>query len=231
MSSPNGRSHLAVNKELTCVEPQTGYLYFLSRGILFGFKKPLLFFPLHSITSISYSSILQRTFNLNVSAQLSSGDCTFCIPGASPDGKSEAEFEFSMLDQADFAGIDAYVKGHGLHDASLAEGRRAKKYNVNASAANGANGVKGAAAAVVGGAGGEDGGGFGGAPEVEEEESELARAERELQDREDEEEEDYEESGGESDGSGTDSEEEDGQGEEVVGDGEEDLGDGEEGED
>ena len=97
-----------------------------------------------------------------------------------------------MVDQADHSGIDRYVKGHGLNDASLAEGRRAKRYNVNKEQTNGVpNGVNGTVVA-----------------QVEEEESELARAERELQDAEDEEEEDYEDEGGDSDGSGTDSEEE-----------------------
>ena len=41
------------------------------------------------------------------------------------------EIEFAMLDQADFAGIDEYIKRHSLQDASMAEVRRAKKYNVN----------------------------------------------------------------------------------------------------
>lgn len=98
-----------------------------------------------------------------------------------------------MIDQADFAGIDAYVKRHGLQDASLAEARRAKKYNVN-----GAKGEEGAA---------EEEGAEGG-------ESELQKAERELEDQEDEEEEDYDPgSDGESEGSGSSSEEEDGDGE------------------
>lgn len=36
-----------------------------------------------------------------------------------------------MLDQADFAALDEYVKRHSLQDASMAAERRAKKYNVN----------------------------------------------------------------------------------------------------
>ena len=74
-----------------------------------------------------------------------------------------------MIDQADFAGIDAYVKRHGLQDASLAETRRAKKYNVN--------GVKR-----------EDG-----AEDAEEEgESELTKAQRDAEMKADEEEHDEE---------------------------------------
>lgn len=99
------------------------------------------------------------------------------------------EFEFSMIDQANFSGIDTYIKRHGLQDASLAEARRAKVYNVNK--------VEDAAAASTAGAGaGAD------------KESELQKAQRELDDQEDEEEEDYDPgSDGDSDGSGSSSDE------------------------
>lgn len=108
--------------------------------------------------------------------------------------EQEQEFEFSMIDQADFSGIDTYVKRHGLQDASLAEARRAKVYNVNGGK------TEDAAAAPTAGAGVE-------------EESELQKANRELEDQEDEEEEDYDPgSEGDSDGSGSSSEEEDGDG-------------------
>ncbi|OJJ47481.1 hypothetical protein ASPZODRAFT_130973 [Penicilliopsis zonata CBS 506.65] len=165
-----------------------GYLFFLSNGILFGFKKPLVFFSFENIESISYTSVLQRTFNLNVIARptISTGDDTM-------------EFEFSMIDQADYAGIDTYIKRHGLQDASLAEARRAKRYNVN-----GAKGEEGPVGAEA------DTGAY--------EESELQKAERELEDQEDEDEEDYDPgSDGESEGSGTSSDEdedEDGEGDE-----------------
>lgn len=161
----------------------TGFLFFLSVGILWAFKKPLGFFSLDCVSSVSYTSILQRTFNLNVS-----------IAGTSESQKGQ-ELEFSMLDQADYAGIDAYVKKHGLQDASMAEQRRAKRANVNGPPARAENGDGGNSAAA--GVEGED------------EESELQKAERLLQDQEDEMEEDYEPgSEGESEGSGTGDEEE-----------------------
>ncbi|KAL4930624.1 putative negative regulator of DNA transposition (Rtt106) [Aspergillus undulatus] len=151
-----------------------GYLFLLSTGIIFGFKKPLLFFAFENVDSISYTSVLQRTFNLNVVARANGSDET-------------QEFEFSMIDQADFSGIDTYIKTHGLQDASLAEARRAKRYNIN--------GAKTEENAEVD------------AAEVEE--SELQKAQRELEDQEDEEEEDYDPgSDGESEGSGSSSEEE-----------------------
>ena len=96
-----------------------GFLFFLSTGIVWGFKKPLTFFAFDVVESISYTSILQRTFNLNISAR---GN------GSSDEPQ---EFEFSMIDQANFAGVDAYIKQHQLQDASMAEQRRAKKLNIN----------------------------------------------------------------------------------------------------
>jgi hypothetical protein len=154
-------------------------MFFLSPGILWAFKKPILFLPFHAITSVSYTSVLQRTFNLVINAQ-------------EPGTDSESEIEFAMLDQADFAAIDAYIKRHGLNDASLADSRRAKVYNVNAP-----KGVKAEDIEMNG-------------VEPAEAESELQRAERELQDKEDEEEEDYVDEGSD------DGEEEESEGEEYA---------------
>ncbi|KAJ6155083.1 hypothetical protein N7470_005649 [Penicillium chermesinum] len=84
-----------------------GYLFFLSVGILFAFKKPLLFFSFDTVDSISYTSVLQRTFNLNILARPRNGS-----------EDDNMEFEFSMIDQADFDGIDQYIKRHGLQDSN-----------------------------------------------------------------------------------------------------------------
>ena len=145
--------------------------------------------------------MLQRTFNLvvGVSNPASSN------PEA---GVEVAEVEFSMLDQEDFAGIDEYVKRHGLNDASLAAGRRAREYGVNKEKEKEKKGE--VEDGVGAGVAGEDG------------LTELQRAEMVLQDQEDEEEEDYEASGGESDGEGEGSEVESEEGEGYE-DGEEDA--------
>lgn len=134
--------------------------------------------PFSVINSTSYTSVLQRTFNLNISI-------TAPVNGE----PQEQEIEFGMIDQADFAGIDAYIKAHQLHDASLAEQRKAKVYGVN----NGRK-VKSEEGAELGENGDQD-------ADMEDGETELQRAERLLQDAEDEEEEDYvneEDSGGSS---------------------------------
>ncbi|KAI7228004.1 hypothetical protein KC330_g8133 [Hortaea werneckii] len=179
--------HHARRKSPLLTEIKTGYLWFLSTGILFGFKKPIAFFPFTSIDSISYTSVLQRTFNLVIAAR---DDPTPHQTDDAPEPEAK-EIEFSMLDQQDFAGIDEYVKRHGLNDASMAAQRRAKMYNVNKE-------KKGD---------GEEGG-EGHGTEGGEEESELQKAEQQLQDDEDEEEEDYVASGGESEGEGESSDEE-----------------------
>jgi hypothetical protein len=120
--------------------------------------------------------VLQRTFNLVIAIRAGESD-------------EVKEIEFSMLDQEDFAGIDAYIKKHGLNDASMAAQRRAKAYNVNKEKKADAN---------------EDANGG-----VEEDgQTELQKAEEQIQDEEDELEEDYEVSGGESEGEGEYSEEE-----------------------
>ena len=151
-----------------------GFLFLLPNGIFWGFKKPLELFSFDTVDSVSYTSVLQRTFNLNIAAR------------ASVDAEPQ-EFEFSMIDQANFAGIDGYVKRHELQDASMAEQRRAKKLNINGSKGEETKQER-----------------------VDEEEGELQKATREAEDLEDEEEDDENfdpGSEGESEGSGSSSEE------------------------
>ncbi|KAH7368051.1 histone chaperone [Plectosphaerella cucumerina] len=162
-----------------------GYLFFLETGILWGFKKPLLFIPLERIAAVSYTSVLQRTFNIVVEAFTGEGNAT-------------EEFEFAMLDQEDYQGIDeSYVKRNRLQDRSMADQRRAKmELTENLKA------KKGEDAAVEGGAPAGDG--------MTELERAHAEAEQQLQDEEDEEEEDYDPgSEGDSEGEGETSDEDD----------------------
>lgn len=154
----------------------TGYLFFTSIGIVWGFKKPLAFFSFNSITSIAYSAVLRNTFNLNITTET-------------------GEIEFSMIDQADYAGIDDYVKTHHLQDASMAEKRRAQKLNVNKPTKGESTEENRTAAADNRG----------------EDETELQKAERLLEDEDDEDEEDYDPgSEGDSDDSGSSDEEDEG---------------------
>jgi hypothetical protein len=97
-----------------------GFLFFLSTGILWGFKKPILFIPLDRIVAVSYTNVLRTTFNIVVELDTEiSGDANIAI---------EKEIEFGMIDQEDYGGIDeTYVRRHGLADRSMAEQRKAKR--------------------------------------------------------------------------------------------------------
>ncbi|KAI1474361.1 Rtt106-domain-containing protein [Daldinia eschscholtzii] len=164
-----------------------GYLFFLENGILWGFKKPLLFIPLDKIAAISYTSVLQRTFNMVVEV----------FTGENGDETTE-EIEFSMLDQEDYGGINEdYVMRHRLQDRSMADQRKAKR-----ELAENAKGKKDPDAE------GEEANGQTREDGMTELERAQMEAEQQLQDEEDEDEEDYDPgSEGESEGSGTSSEE------------------------
>lgn len=90
-----------------------GLLYFLPNQILFGFKKPILLFKSEDIDSISYSSITRVTFNVTLVLK---------------DGE---KFEFSMIDQNDFANIDGYIKNRQVLDNSMSEALKAKPLTKN----------------------------------------------------------------------------------------------------
>jgi hypothetical protein len=140
----------------------------------------MMFLPHERIAAVSYTSVLQRTFNLSIEVDMS-------VAGGE---ESKEEFEFSMLDQEDFGGIDGFVKRHGLQDKSMAEQRKAKRLNVNV--------VKDEDGNIIGNA------------EAGELEKAAIEAEQEAIDLEDEDEEDYDPgSEGESEGSGSSSEEDD----------------------
>ncbi|KAI1086993.1 Rtt106-domain-containing protein [Rostrohypoxylon terebratum] len=167
-----------------------GYLFFLETGILWGFKKPLLFLPLDKIAAVSYTSVLQRTFNIVVEV----------FTGEGSDTETTEEIEFAMLDQEDYGGINEdYVMRHRLQDRSMADQRKAKRELAeNAKGNKDANGE------------GEDANGNAGEDGMTELERAQLEAEQQLQDEEDEDEEDYDPgSEGESEGSGTSDDEDD----------------------
>ncbi|KAL9084195.1 MAG: hypothetical protein Q9165_008181 [Trypethelium subeluteriae] len=177
-----------------------GFLYFLEIGLVFGFKKPLLLFQHHHIDSISFTNVLQRTFNIVIT--VSRGALESGVEGS--EEKME-EFEFSMIDQAEYAEIDAWVKKHRLNDHSMAQQRKAKTSDP-------INGKDSGAGETEGGAKSDRK-----RKEDKYQPGELARAaqqaDQELRDREDTDDEDDEDfsagSGGESEGEGSSSEEED----------------------
>lgn len=168
-----------------------GYLFFLENGILWGFKKPLMFLPLDKIAAISYTSVLQRTFNMVVEVYTGEGG---------GDEETTEEIEFAMLDQEDYSGINEnYVTRHKLQDRSLADQRKAKRELIE-----NLKGKKGAAEGEQ-----EENGDVGDDGMTELQRAQL-EAEQQLQDEEDEDEEDYDPgSEGDSEGSGLSSDDDD----------------------
>lgn len=90
-----------------------GLLFFLPNHIFFGFKKPLLLYPLQSIISVSYSCITRSTFNVVIKFI----DSSTSVP---------TDVEFSMIDQSLYEQINQYVTMKSLHNDSMAEKRKAK---------------------------------------------------------------------------------------------------------
>ncbi|QPC77930.1 hypothetical protein HYE68_008682 [Fusarium pseudograminearum] len=179
-----------------------GYLFFLETGILWGFKKPLMFIPLNRIAATSFTNILQRTFNIAIEVFAGEGDAT-------------DEVEFSMIDQEDYGGIDDYIKNKRLQDRSMAEQRKAKlELAENRAKKTGEEGEETEAAA-----GGD----------ISELAKAQLDAEQALQDEEDEDEEDYDPgSDADSDGSGESDDDDSDDDEEDDEDDDEDDGEGEE---
>ncbi|AMD19183.1 HBR282Cp [Eremothecium sinecaudum] len=85
-----------------------GTLYFLPDHIIFGFKKPILTFDSNDIESITYSSITRLTFNVTLIT------------------KNQDKYEFSMIDQSEYAHIDEYVKRKQVKDKSMSDELKAK---------------------------------------------------------------------------------------------------------
>ncbi|RGP64691.1 hypothetical protein FSPOR_7781 [Fusarium sporotrichioides] len=182
-----------------------GYLFFLETGILWGFKKPLMFIPLNRIAATSFTNILQRTFNIAIEVFAGEGDAT-------------EEVEFSMIDQEDYGGIDDYIKNKRLQDRSMAEQRKAKlELAENRAKKNGEEGDE-----AEGAAGGD----------ISELAKAQLDAEQALQDEEDEDEEDYDPgSDADSDGSGeSDDDDDDSDDDDEDDEDDEDDDEGEEGE-
>lgn len=185
-----------------------GFLFFLENGILWGYKKPLLFIPLNRIAAISYTNILQITFNMVVEVFSADGD-----------ESANEELEFGMMDQQDYGGIDDYIKDNRLQDRSMAEQRKGKLQLAENKAAAKKGAENGEADGAVNG---DDG------------LTELERAQKDLeqqaQDEEDEDEEDYDPgSDGDTDGSGSSSDDDDDDDDDAEGGEDGDEEEGEEG--
>lgn len=106
------------------LKAKDGFLFFLPTGILFGFKKPTLFFPISSLASNVITNITQRTFDLTLT--LKQGCQVLGSAGykTTKEGDNDT-VQFSMIEQSEYGGIEAYTKKLGINDQSMAEERKA----------------------------------------------------------------------------------------------------------
>ncbi|KAI8978944.1 hypothetical protein BDB01DRAFT_725746 [Pilobolus umbonatus] len=110
------------------LKAKDGYLFFLSTGILFGFKKPTLFFPIQSLGANVITNITQHTFDLTLTVKLNHtllGCPSFKL---SKEGEDDV-IQFSMIEKSEYEGIHQYIKRVGINDQSMAEERKAPLVN------------------------------------------------------------------------------------------------------
>ncbi|CAO3618206.1 unnamed protein product [Mucor fragilis] len=106
------------------LKAKDGFLFFLPTGILFGFKKPTLFFPISSLASTVITNITQRTFDLTLTLRPESKILGSAGFRTTKDGDDDT-VQFSMIEQSEYGGIEAYTKKLNINDHSMAEERKA----------------------------------------------------------------------------------------------------------
>lgn len=106
------------------LKAKDGFLFFLPTGILFGFKKPTLFIPISSLASNVINNITQRTFDLTLT--LKAGMPLLGSSGFRTTKEGDHDtVQFSMIEQSEYGGIEAYTKKLGVNDQSMAQERKA----------------------------------------------------------------------------------------------------------
>lgn len=110
------------------LKAKDGFLFFLPTGILFGFKKPTLFFPISSLASTVITNITQRTFDLTLTMRPGTQILGSAGFKTTKEGDDDT-VQFSMIEQSEYGGIEAYTKKLGVNDHSMAEERKAVVVN------------------------------------------------------------------------------------------------------
>lgn len=120
------------------LKAKDGFLFFLPTGILFGFKKPTLFFPVSSLASTVITNITQRTFDLTLTLRPESKILGSAGFRTTKDGDDDT-VQFSMIEQSEYGGIEAYTKKVNINDHSMAEERKAVNKGENQDETNEGN--------------------------------------------------------------------------------------------
>ncbi|KAJ5736759.1 Histone chaperone [Penicillium malachiteum] len=166
-----------------------GYLFFLSTGVLFAFKKPLLFFPTDRIASFAIPQVVSRSFTLILRTKPRNGT-----------EEGQTEFEFTMIHVEEDPKIRKYFE-RWVREVKFDQKDVEKEHRAKEQIANGTKKGKKRNASSNAKA------------DAKEEESELQKAFRDYENQEDDDESDEEDydpgNEGESEGSGPSSDEED----------------------
>ncbi|KAG0292343.1 hypothetical protein BGZ96_004303 [Linnemannia gamsii] len=135
---PNFSAHLKSNQ---------GTIYLLPTGILFAFRKPILFLRAAAIEAVGIHSVLTRTFDFEIvmdTTTLSSdgngsggrdngkdesrrGSTVEDLEGIPPENKDgRRAIGFGMVDTKEFARMEEWIKKAGIRDRSMSEDLKAK---------------------------------------------------------------------------------------------------------
>ncbi|KAG0308508.1 hypothetical protein BGZ98_007777 [Dissophora globulifera] len=116
---PNFLAHLKSNQ---------GTIYLLPTGILFAFRKPILFLRSESIEAVGVHSVLSRTFDFEVVMRqdptVVTAEDLEGVPAENKDGRRAVGF--GMVDTKEFARMEEWIKKAGIRDRSLSEDLKAK---------------------------------------------------------------------------------------------------------
>ncbi|KAK3841460.1 MAG: histone chaperone Rttp106-like-domain-containing protein [Linnemannia gamsii] len=146
---PHFSAHLKSNQ---------GTIYLLPTGILFAFRKPVLFLRAAAIEAVGIHAVLSRTFDFEIVMDTTTSSST---SGENSNGKDESvrgatvedlegvpeskdgrrAIAFGMVDTKEFARMEEWIKKAGIRDRSMSEDLKAKDKAPTTGAGTGAGGV------------------------------------------------------------------------------------------
>ncbi|KAF9095286.1 hypothetical protein BGX27_001302 [Mortierella sp. AM989] len=128
---PNFSAHLKSNQ---------GTIYLLPTGILFAFRKPILFLRSDAIEAVGVHSVMTRTFDFEVVMDNTRGVSTVedleGVP-AETKGDTRRAVGFGMVDTKEFGRMEDWIKKAGIRDRSLSEDLKAKDKAPSSASATG----------------------------------------------------------------------------------------------
>ncbi|KAF8975909.1 hypothetical protein BGZ46_008742 [Entomortierella lignicola] len=117
---PNFSAHLKSNQ---------GTIYLLPTGILFAFRKPILFLRSAAIDAVGIHSVVSRTFDFEVvmdsTGRVSTVEDLEGVPGETK-GDARRVVGFGMVDTKEFGRMEDWIKKAGIRDRSMSEDLKAK---------------------------------------------------------------------------------------------------------